>query len=285
MDAAKSFYAARQAIRDFRPDVVIGAGGYVTGSVLLMAALMRIRTLVMESNAVPGFTNRMLARFVDRAAVSFEAALKFFYGKGVLTGNPIRREFFDIPPKARDDARFSLLIFGGSQGARAINEAMVAALPGLEPHKSVLRITHQTGELDYEKVRDGYKSADWESQAEVTKYIDEMVAAFTSADLVVSRAGATTAAELIAARRAALMVPLPGQIEQQRNAETLQDAGAARMILQANLSGASLASEIATLVAHPERVTQMEQECSKLSRGDAAAATVDLIEEMVGGKR
>ncbi|MEJ7615456.1 MAG: undecaprenyldiphospho-muramoylpentapeptide beta-N-acetylglucosaminyltransferase [Pyrinomonadaceae bacterium] len=280
----KSFYAARRVIREFKPQVVVGAGGYVTGSVLLMAALLRIPTLVMESNAVPGFTNRRLARFVDRAAVSFEGALKFFHGKGLLTGNPIRREFFDIPHKSRDDARFSLLVFGGSQGARAINEAMIAALPLLEPYKSVLRITHQTGELDYEKVCAGYRVANWGGQAEAKKYIDDMVTAFTGADLVISRAGATTSAELIAAQRAALMIPLPGQIEQRRNAETLQEAGAARMILQLDLTGASLACEIAALIAHPERVTEMQAACRQLSRGDAAAATVDLIEKMVERK-
>src|ERR687884_331348 len=136
----KSFLAARRLIREFRPDAVVGAGGYVSGPVLLTAALMRGPTLVMESNAVPGFTNRTLARFVRAAAVSFEAALPYFRGKGVVTGNPVRREFFDIPPKMRDAARFSLLVFGGSQGARAINEAVVAALPHLEDKRDVLCI-------------------------------------------------------------------------------------------------------------------------------------------------
>lgn len=281
----KSFFAARKVIRAARPDVVIGAGGYVTGSVLLTAALMRIPTLVMESNAVPGFTNRQLARFVDRAAVSFEAALSYFRGKGVLTGNPIRREFFDIPAKRRDDARFSLLIFGGSQGARAINEAMVAALPLLEPHRAMLRITHQTGEHDYDKVGAGYHRAGWENQAEVKKYIDDMVTAFGNADLIVSRAGATTGAELIAARRAAIMIPLPGQIEQRRNAETLQQAGAARMIAQADLTADTLAREISTLVKEPQRVSEMEAACSRLSRGDAATAVVDLVENMIDRKQ
>src|SRR5919112_206113 len=152
----KSFFAARRLIREFRPDVVVGAGGYVSGPVLLTAVLMRVPTLVMESNALPGFTNRRLARFVDAAAVAFEAALPYFRGKGVVTGNPVRREFFDIPPRSRDATRFSLLVFGGSQGARAINEAMVAALPALEAHRDVLRVTHQTGEADFKKVQAGY---------------------------------------------------------------------------------------------------------------------------------
>src|SRR3954452_6372071 len=145
----KSFFAARRLMREFRPDVVVGAGGYVSGPVLLTAALMRVPTLVMESNAVPGFTNRRLARFVDAAAVSFEAALPYFGGKGVVTGNPVRREFFEAPAKRRDPARFSLLIFGGSQGARAVNEAMMAALPHLSAHGEALRVTHQTGKLDF----------------------------------------------------------------------------------------------------------------------------------------
>src|SRR5688572_33398711 len=127
----RSFLAARRLIREFRPEVVAGAGGYVSGPVLLTAALMRVPTLVMESNAVPGFTNRRLARFVNAAAVSFEAALPYFGGKGVVIGNPVRREFFEAPAKERDPANFSLLVFGGSQGARAVNEAVTAALPHL----------------------------------------------------------------------------------------------------------------------------------------------------------
>src|SRR3712207_2741834 len=151
----RSFVQARRLVREFRPSIVVGAGGYVSGPVLLTAALMRVPTLVMESNAVPGFTNRVPARFVDAAAVSFEAALPHFRGKGVVTGNPIRREFFDIARRPRDPAQFSLLVFGGSPGARAVNEAVVAALPLLAVHKDVLRITHQTGKHDFERVRAG----------------------------------------------------------------------------------------------------------------------------------
>lgn len=277
----KSFGAARRLIREFRPDIVVGAGGYVSGPVLLTAALMRKRTLVMESNAVPGFTNRRLARYVDAAAVSFEAALPYFRGKGVMTGNPVRREFFEVPVKVRDAQRFSLLIFGGSQGARAVNEAMVAALPHLAEHRDVLRVTHQTGKLDFEKVRAGYAAAGWQESADVREYIDDMVSAFAQSDLIVSRAGATTSFELMAAGKAALMVPLPGQLEQRRNAEVMQESGASRMILQAELTGERLAKEIAALVRDPERLTQMEQASRKLARGDAAVVTVDLIEKLL----
>jgi len=277
----KSFLAARRLIKEFRPDVVVGAGGYVSGPVLLMASRMRVATLVMDSNALPGFTNRVLARFVDRAAVTFEEALPYFRGKGIVTGNPVRREFFDIPPKPRDATRFSVLIFGGSQGARGINLAMVAALRSLEDYRDRLRITHQTGELDYETVRAGYEEAGWRD-ADVRRYISDMVSEFAGADLIVSRAGATTCAELSAAGKAAIMVPLPTAADdhQRKNAEALQTAGAARMILQKDLTGELLAQEIAVLLQTPERVTEMEAASRRLARGDAAAATVDLIESL-----
>ena len=233
-------------IRAFRPEVVIGAGGYVSGPVVLTAALLKLPTLVMESNALPGWTNRVLARFVDKAAVSFEAALPYFRGKAVVTGNPVRREFFEIPTRAREPGQFSILVFGGSQGAHAINEAMIAALPGLEGLKDVLRITHQTGEADFGRVNSGYIDAGWGERASVTKYIDNMVAAFADVDLVVCRAGATTTAELIAAGKASIMIPFPlaADDHQRKNAEALERAGAGRMILQQDLSGERLAQEI-----------------------------------------
>ena len=279
----KSFAAARRLIREFRPDVVIGAGGYVSGPVLLTAALMRVPTLVMESNAVPGFTNRVLARFVRAAAVSFEEALPYFRGKGVVTGNPVRREFFDVPEKEADPAAFSLLIFGGSQGARAVNLAMVEALPHLSARRDTLRVTHQTGKLDFERVREGYEAAGWSGRAEVREYIDDMVSAFSRADLIVSRAGATTSFELMAAGRPAIMVPLPGQLEQRKNAEALERAGAARLVPQAELTGERLAREIDSIAARPGRAAEMGRAARKLARGDAAATTVDLIEKLVAG--
>ena len=280
----KSFLAARRLIREFRPDIVVGAGGYVSGPVLMTAALMRVPTLVMESNALPGFTNRRLALFVDAAAVSFEEALPYFRGKGVVTGNPVRREFFELKGKERDPARFSLLVFGGSQGARAINEALVAALPLLERHKGVLSVVHQTGEADFEKVRAGYDAAGWSERAEVRKYLDDMVTRFGESDLVVCRAGATTTAELVAAGKASLMVPFPFAADdhQRRNAEALERAGASRMVLQQDATGERLAREIGGLVEDPASVTRMEEAARSLARGDAAAAAADLMEKLVG---
>lgn len=280
----KSFVSAGRVIRAFKPDVVVGAGGYVSGPVVLMAALLGRPTLVMESNALPGWTNRVLARFVNRAAVSFEQALPYFRGKGVVTGNPVRREFFEIPPKRREPGKLSLLIFGGSQGARAINEAMVAALPLLKSLPVALRIKHQTGPADFEKVKAAYAAAGWHESAEVRSYIDNMMDDFAAADLVICRAGATTTAELIAAGKASIMVPFPYAADdhQRKNAEALQSAGAARMIVQQELSGERLVKEIEALANEPQRIDSMEDASRRLARGDAAVAAVDIIEELVG---
>lgn len=237
--------------------------------------------MVMESNALPGFTNRRLARFIDKAAVSFEEALPYFRGKGVVTGNPVRREFFEIPPRQRKTNEFAILIFGGSQGARAINDAMIAALPFLKELRTQLRMIHQTGEADFGKVGAAYLEAGWENVT-VTKYVDNMVNAFANADLVVCRAGATTTAELIAAGKASVMIPFPlaADDHQRKNAEALQGAGGTRVILQAELSGERLATEIKTLASQPELITAMEQSSRSLAKGDSAAIVVDLIEKL-----
>ncbi len=279
----KSLLGARSLIRAFRPDVVIGAGGYVSGPVVLSAVMLRLPNLVMESNALPGWTNRVLARFVDKAAVSFDAALPYFRGKAVVTGNPVRREFFEIAARERQPGQLSVLVFGGSQGARAINEAMLAALPLLASLKDALRITHQTGESDFAKVSLGYTETGWAERATVLKYIDNMVAAFAAADLVICRAGATTTAELIAAGKASMMIPFPlaADDHQRRNAEALAATGAGTMILQKDLSGQRLAEELTALVREPERINKMEQAARGMARGDAAAAVVDMMEKLV----
>jgi UDP-N-acetylglucosamine--N-acetylmuramyl-(pentapeptide) pyrophosphoryl-undecaprenol N-acetylglucosamine transferase len=281
----RSFVSARRVIREFGPDVVVGAGGYVSGPVVLMASLMRRPTLVMESNALPGWTNRVLARFVDRAAVSFEQALPYFRGKGVVTGNPVRREFFEIPPKRREPGALSLLVFGGSQGARAINEAMVAALPRLKELPVALRIKHQTGAADFEKVNAAYAAAGWNEDAQVRSYLDNMMSDFAAADLVICRAGATTTAELIAAGKASIMIPFPYAADdhQRKNAEALQAAGAARMILQQELSAERLVKDIAALAQAPEDLNEMEHASKRLAHGDAAVAAVNLIEALGKG--
>ncbi|MDQ3321339.1 MAG: undecaprenyldiphospho-muramoylpentapeptide beta-N-acetylglucosaminyltransferase [Acidobacteriota bacterium] len=278
----KSFLAARRIIKEFQPDVVVGAGGYVTGGVLLTASFMRVPTLVMESNALPGFTNRRLAPFVTKAALTFPEAAKFFGKKATVTGNPVRREFFDITPKARDNNNFCILVFGGSQGARAINSAVIDALENLQPFKNRLRIVHQTGEADFETVEKGYAEKDWKEAADVRKYISDMVSEFAGSDLILSRAGATTCAEVAAAGRAAIMIPLPTAADdhQRKNAEALVNQGAARMILQKDLTGESLAKEITDLIEKPNAITAMETAARTMARLDAAEATVNIIEDL-----
>lgn len=277
----KSFLEARKIIRQFRPHVVVGAGGYVSGPVLLMAAIMGVPTMVMDSNALPGFTNRQLARFVDKAALTFPEALPFFGNKGVVTGNPVRKEFFDVPPRKREDGVSHVLIFGGSQGSRAINDAMIDAIPILKDAAAEFAVTHQTGEADFEKVRDAYAASEF-ARADVRPFISDIFNAFGWADLILCRAGATTCAEVSAAGRAAVMVPLPTAADdhQRKNAEALERAGAAKMVLQSDLSGRVLANEILGLVGSPGRIADMESAARLLARPDAASKTVDLIEEL-----
>lgn len=279
----KSFLQARKILKEFKPDVVIGAGGYVTGPVLLMASLMKIPTLAMDSNALPGFTNRHLARFVTKAALTFEEALPYFGNKGVVTGNPVRREFFEIKSKPRTE-KLNILLFGGSQGARAINIAMVDALKNLSKEKSNLNIIHQTGSHDFETVKKGYADNDWKD-AEIREYISDMFSQFENADLIISRAGATTCAEVAAAGKVAIMIPLPTAADdhQRKNAEALQNNGAAKMLLQKDLTGESLAELIKEFINSPEKITEMEIAAKKMAKADAAEVTVDLIEELIKG--
>ena len=276
----RSFVEARRIIRQFRPHVVVGAGGYVSGPVLMMAVIMGVPTLVMDSNALPGFTNRQLARFVERAALTFEEAMPFFGKKGVVTGNPVRHEFFDVPVNEQSD-EFHVLIFGGSQGARPLNNAMIDALPHLETLADNLTITHQSGEADFEKVREAYNNSEF-SSADVRPFITDIFLEFAKSDLLITRAGATTCAEIAAAGRGAIMIPLPTAADdhQRKNAEALQNAGAAKMIVQSELTGERLANELRALAADREEVARMAAAAKRMARPDAAAATVDIIEEL-----
>ena len=280
MTLPRSFIEARRLLKEFRPSVVVGAGGYVSGPVLMMAVVMGVPTLVMDSNALPGFTNRRLAKFVDRAALTFQEALPFFGKKGTVTGNPVRKEFFEVKPKERN-GQTSVLVFGGSQGARAINNAMIGALDHLNGTRETMRVVHQTGEADFEKVRTAYSEHGWES-ADVRPYISDMMHEFERANILICRAGATTCAEIAAAGKAAIMIPLPTAADdhQRKNAEAMQNAGAAKMIIQDQLSPEGLASALAELSNSPETIAKMEQAAKNLSREDAAGATVDIIEEL-----
>ena len=271
-----SFLAALRILKRFKPDVVIGVGGYSSGPTLLMAALSRIPTMIVEPNAMPGFTNRMLARFVDAAALSFADAQKYFGDRGVVTGNPVRVDFAGLAPKSRA-AQLNLLIFGGSQGARAINKAMVEALPLLEANKDRLAITHQTGEADFEMVKRGYADAGFRN-ADAKPFINDMADQFERADVLICRSGATTAAEIAAAGKAAIFIPFPFATDdhQRRNAEAFERVGAGRMILQKDLTPERLAGELSRLIEHPEEINRMEESSRGLGRPDSTERAVDL---------
>ena len=270
-----------------RPSVVIGVGGYSSGPVVALAAMRGIPTLLMEQNAMPGVTNRALARFVRAAAVTYEDSIPFFGGKAFVSGNPVRAEFFrdqQVPDEggAHDEERLPhdaarVLAFGGSQGAHAINVAMVEAASRLASATPRLAITHQTGERDLEMVRDGYRRAGL--QARVEPFLYEMDREMKSADVVVCRAGATTLAELAAAGAAAILVPLPTATDdhQRRNAEALVRQDAAEMIDQRELTGERLASAITALAANSSRRQRIRDAARRFARPDAARVIVDQV--------
>jgi UDP-N-acetylglucosamine--N-acetylmuramyl-(pentapeptide) pyrophosphoryl-undecaprenol N-acetylglucosamine transferase len=269
------------------PDVVIGVGGYSSGPVVLAAALRRIPTMLLEQNAVPGLTNRTLARVVDAAAVTFEETVTYFGRRGFVTGNPVRAEFLDVDGSggaqtADGAAAPRILIFGGSQGAHAINMAMVEAAPKLAAYPGGMAITHQTGERDLADVRGGYRRAGLEARVE--PFLFAMDREVKAADLVVSRAGATTLAELTAAGKPALLVPLPTAADdhQRRNADVLARAGAAEVIDQRMLTGIGLADRIIALAADAPRRTAMARAARALAKPDAARAIADKVLELAG---
>lgn len=276
----RTFLVVRRMLRRYAPDLVIGVGGYASGPVVLMAATIGIPTLVAEQNALPGFTNRILSRFVDGAAVSFEEARRFFGVKARITGNPVRQEFFAIPEirEHRDGDSVHILITGGSQGARAINDAIVGALPKLRDAGCRLSFTHQTGSLgsaEMERLTAAYATAGF--HAEVRPFIDRMVDEISRADLVICRAGATTVAELAAAGRPALLIPFPFAADdhQRKNGEAVERGGAGRLLLQADLTPRRLADELIAMVSDPLLIRQMARASRRLGHADAAGRVVD----------
>jgi UDP-N-acetylglucosamine--N-acetylmuramyl-(pentapeptide) pyrophosphoryl-undecaprenol N-acetylglucosamine transferase len=278
---------AMRIVSSRRPDLVIGVGGYSSGPVVLAAALRGIPTMVLEQNAVPGLTNRLLAPIVRVAAVTFDSTLAYFGSKAFVSGNPVRPEFLDpVEPTGGSGANeettgVGVLVFGGSQGAHAINLAMVEAAPQLAAGGVRLRLAHQTGERDVEMVRAAYQRAGL--QADVQPFFFDMGRRLRQADLIVCRAGATTLAEVTAAGRPAILIPLPTATDdhQRRNAEALEAAGAARLLAQAAATGIVLAREILTLAQDEATRTRMGRAARALARPDAAKAIVDRALELI----
>jgi UDP-N-acetylglucosamine--N-acetylmuramyl-(pentapeptide) pyrophosphoryl-undecaprenol N-acetylglucosamine transferase len=286
---------ASRIVSTRKPDLVIGVGGYSSGPVVLVAALRGVPTMLLEQNAVPGLTNRLLARVVRAAAVTFDSTASFFGSKAFVSGNPVRPEFLAAAgsqqESTRDDQTSSagILVFGGSQGAHAINVAMVEAAAQLAAGNPPLRLTHQTGERDVEMVRAGYRRAGL--RAEVEPFLYDMGRQLVAADVIVSRAGATTLAEITAAGKAAILIPLPTATDdhQRKNAEALAESGAADVLLQRDMTGAVLAERILALASDRERRTRMAQAARSLARPDAAKAIVDkaleIADRAIGDRR
>jgi UDP-N-acetylglucosamine--N-acetylmuramyl-(pentapeptide) pyrophosphoryl-undecaprenol N-acetylglucosamine transferase len=269
-----------------RPSVVIGLGGYSSGPVVLLAALRGIPAMVMEQNAIPGFANRRLARVIDAAAVTYEEAVPYFGNKAFVSGNPVRPEFFKeaheqsiSPPGA---AR--VLVFGGSQGAHAINMACVEAAPRLAAAAGRVDLTHQTGEREVEMVRDGYRRAGL--QARVEPFLFNMDREMKAADVVICRAGATTLAELAAAGRASILVPLPTATDdhQRKNAEAFVRHGAAVMVEQRELTGERLVTELLALANDAHRRARLAAAAKTLAKPDAAAVIVERALALARGR-
>ncbi|MBZ5638407.1 MAG: undecaprenyldiphospho-muramoylpentapeptide beta-N-acetylglucosaminyltransferase [Acidobacteriia bacterium] len=266
----------------WRPDLVIGVGGYASGPAVLAARLLRVRAMVMEQNHFPGAVNRWLAPRVDAVCVPSDAARSRLGGRGIVTGNPVRREFTSIGPPPSGEA-LSLLVFGGSRGARSINRAAVGAIPSLGRISPPPRIVHQTGDEDEASVAAAYR--DYPGSHEVRAFLDDMAARLAGADLAVCRAGATTLAELAAAGRPAVLVPYPFAADdhQRLNAEAVEDAGAAVVVLDRDLDGSRLAATVAALAADPARRRAMGEAARKLARPDAAERIADVADALLEG--
>jgi UDP-N-acetylglucosamine--N-acetylmuramyl-(pentapeptide) pyrophosphoryl-undecaprenol N-acetylglucosamine transferase len=287
VSAGKLLYGyaqSRKILKEFKPDLVLGVGGYASAPLVLAARGMGIKTFIHEQNAIPGITNKFLGRLVNGIFISMpESAEQFPDNSTLMTGNPIRKEIlwsFHERTSTPDDG-FSLLVFGGSAGAHRINTAMIEALPHLSSVKDRLRITHQTGEKDIQEVREGYQKHAF--QAKVTAFIDDMSAAYGASDLVVCRAGATTIAEVTACGKACIFIPFPYAADdhQRKNAESLLNREAGLMIVEEDLSGEKLAAEILSLMQDPERLARVEKNARSLAQLDAAQAIVAAMMEKV----
>ena len=271
---------SQRIIRRHHFGAAFGVGGYASGPMMLLAAMHRIPTVIFEPNVEPGFTNRVLAGFATRLAVASEQTAARFGRKAAVTGVPIRKEFFAIPPKDHR-APFTLLITGGSRGALPINRAVIDSLDRLAPRKNELFIVHQTGERDYNAVRVAYARRQF--QAEVVPFIENMAERFAQSDLIVCRSGAITVAEVSASGRAAIFIPFGASTDahQTRNAQVMQDAGAARLLPQDELTPERLTAEVFSLLDQPRRIEEMESRARSLAKPRAVEDIVDVIEGVI----
>jgi len=273
-----SILKARGLQGRFQAGVIFSMGGYVAGPVVLAGLWRRLPIVVMEPNALPGLSNRYVARFVTRALLNFPEAARFFPpGRSTITGLPVRPEFFAVRPKARETT-LTVLITGGSEGSRPLNEAALQSWNYFREAAFPVRFIHQTGSADCAALAKRF--AESGMQGHVVPYIEDMPAAFASADLVIAGAGAGSLAELAAAGKPAVLVPLPGATDehQLRNAEAFSKAGAARLVLDNEMDGGRLFEEVSKLSSQPAVLKLIGDQARKFSHPEAARQTAEIVE-------
>jgi UDP-N-acetylglucosamine--N-acetylmuramyl-(pentapeptide) pyrophosphoryl-undecaprenol N-acetylglucosamine transferase len=276
-----SVWRSKQLLEKHQPAAVFSLGGYAAGPVVLAALWKKSPLVVMEPNAMPGLTNRKIGRYVRRALLSFPDTARYFpAGKSEITGLPVRPEFFKIAPKQRD-AKLTILITGGSQGSRTLNEAARGSWSYFREARLPVRFIHQTGTAAYAAL--AQKFAESGMEGGVAPFIDDMPAAFARADLVICRAGAGAVAELAAAGKPSILVPLPTAADQHqlRNAEAFQKAGASVLVLDQEWDGGRLFEEVEKLRTHPEMLHRMGERARTFAHPDAARRAANVLEEAI----
>ena len=278
-DLPRAVAQCSRFFKDFKPDVVVSVGGYASGPAMIAVGLSGLPSVIFEPNYVPGFANRISARWAKAACVHFQDTCRYLKNCTV-TGVPVRKAFFEIQPRPTDPTP-SLLVFGGSQGARAINNAIVAALPILKERLPQLRIVHQTGPKELEAVQQAYAAAG--VSADVRPFIDDMPGAFAEADLIVCRSGASTVAEVAAAGKTAIFIPLPTAADdhQTKNAEALAKANAGVLMPQSQMTAEKLASSIVELFGDRAKLKTMSENARRMSHADAAGKVAEIAVSLI----
>ncbi|HZX21256.1 MAG TPA: undecaprenyldiphospho-muramoylpentapeptide beta-N-acetylglucosaminyltransferase, partial [Clostridia bacterium] len=285
----KGILEARKIIKDFKPDVVIGTGGFVCGPVVYVASKLKIKTIIHEQNVFPGLTNRILGRYVDKIALSFKEAKKYFRGKDklVVTGNPIRSDFFNIT-REEAKARYNtgpdiplVLVVGGSGGAFKINNAVVHILNEYKPLKFKLILV--TGKRLYEQTIESIREQNLAGNHKIVPYIDDMPYALKASDLIVCSAGAITIAEITAVGKPAILIPKAYTAEdhQQYNANAMRDKGAAFVINENELNGEILNKKIEEILNNENILKSMEAASAKGAIIDAADRIYNEVKRLV----
>ena len=278
--AGKAIVSAMKMLKSFKPDGVIGTGGYSSGPVVLAARFLKIKTAILEQNTIPGLTNRILGRFVNIIFIAFEESKRYLpAGRVIMTGNPVRKELLktgDIRLRRSQESRvreknerFTILVFGGSQGAKAINTAFLDALEYLTDIRNFIRIIHQTGDADYAMIKEAYERKG--IRADVFSFIDDMASVYALADLIICRAGATSIAEVSALGLASILIPYPfaANNHQEINARCLADKGAAVMLKQEDIVGDVLASLIKRFYTNPDELEEIKKKALAFGRPNA----------------